>query len=57
MSELFNAAHYLVDRHVEAGDGDRTAVVSGAQQLSYTTLRDLSVAFAAGLAAVDVRRG
>ena len=57
MSELFNAAHYLVDRHVEAGHGDRTAVVSGAQRLSYTDLRALSVAFAAGLAAFDVRRG
>ena len=57
MSDPFNAAHYLVDRHVEAGDGDRTAVVSGALRVSYTELRDLSVAFAAGLAAVDVRRG
>ena len=57
MSEPFNAAQYLVDRHVDAGDGDRTAVVSGSQRLSYTDLRDLSAAFAAGLRAVDVRPG
>ncbi|MEX2290683.1 MAG: benzoate-CoA ligase family protein [Mycobacteriales bacterium] len=57
MSEFFNAAHYLVDRHVEAGDGQRTAVVSGATRLSYLDLRDQSAAFAAGLAAADVRPG
>lgn len=57
MSELFNAAQYLVDRHVDAGDGDRTAVVSGGRRWSYTDLRDLSAAFAAGLGAVDLRQG
>ena len=57
MSEPFNAAHYLVDRHVEAGDGDRTAVVSGTTRLTYAQLRDRSAAFAAGLRAVDVRSG
>jgi benzoate-CoA ligase family protein len=57
MSELFNAAQYLVDRHVEAGNGGRTAVRSGDERLTYTELRDLSSAFAAGLAAVDVRQG
>jgi benzoate-CoA ligase family protein len=57
MTELFNAAQYLVDRHVEAGDGDRTAVLSGGARLSYTELRDLSASFAAGLRSVDVRPG
>ena len=57
MSEPFNAAQYLVDRHIDAGDGDRTAVVSGRQRLSYTELHDLSAAFAAGLRAADVRPG
>ena len=57
MSEPFNAAHYLVDRHVEAGDGDKTAVISGGTRLSYAQLRDRSAAFAAGLRAVDVRPG
>jgi benzoate-CoA ligase family protein len=57
VSERFNAAHHLVDRHVEAGDGGRTAVLSGDRRLSYGQLRDLSAAFAAGLAGADVRRG
>ena len=57
MSELFNAAQYFVDRHVEAGDGGRTAVVSGTTRLTYADLRELSSTFAAGLAALDVRRG
>ena len=57
MSELFNAAQHLVDRHVEAGDGERTAVVSGEVRLSYAQLRDASAAFAAGLRALDVRPG
>ena len=57
MGQRFNAAHYLVDRHVEAGAGDRTAVLSGSSRLSYADLRDLSSAFAAGLRALDVRTG
>jgi benzoate-CoA ligase family protein len=57
MSELFNAAHYFVDRHLEAGRGDRTAVVSGGRRLTYRDLRDRSAAFAAGLRALDVRPG
>jgi len=56
MSE-FNAAHYLVDRHVEQGWGNRTAVRSGGERLSYQDLRELSSAFAAGLQALDVRWG
>ena len=57
MSQGFNAAQYLVDRHVDSGDGDRTAVVSGATRLTYTQLRDLSAAFASGLGALQVRPG
>ena len=57
MSHPFNAAHYLVDRHVEAGDGGRTAVLSGDSRLTYSDLQDLSSAFAAGLQASDVRPG
>ena len=57
MSETFNAAHYLVDRHVEGGQGDRVAVISDAGRLSYAGLRDLAASFAAGLRAADVRPG
>ncbi len=57
MSELFNAAHYLLDRHVDAGRGDRLAVRSGATRLTYTELRQLSCEVAAGFKALDVRPG
>lgn len=57
MSELFNAAQYFVDRHVDAGSGERTAVVSSGRRLTYRDLQELSAAFAAGLRALDVRPG
>ena len=57
MTDLFNAAHYFLDRHVDLGLGDRVAVRSGGRQVTYEQLRDLSAAFASGLAALDVRRG
>jgi benzoate-CoA ligase family protein len=57
MSEHFNAAHYFVDRHVEAGNGERIAVVSGGDRLRYRDLQELSSAFAAGLRTLDVRQG
>ena len=57
MSDPFNAAHHLLDRHVDAGAGGRTAVRSGGTTLSYRELRDLAAAFAAGLRALDVRTG
>ena len=57
MSEIFNAAEYLVDRQVAAGHGGRTAVISDQGRRSYAGLRDLAAAFAAGLRAADVRPG
>lgn len=57
MVETFNAAEYLVDRHVHGGDGGRTAVVCEGVRTTYAQLRDLSAGFAAGLAALDVRAG
>ena len=57
MSEPFNAAHYLVDRHVLAGRGDRVAIVSGDERLTYAQLLDLSASFAAGLSSLQVRPG
>jgi benzoate-CoA ligase family protein len=57
MSERFNAAEYLVDRHVENGDGTRIAVQSHGRSTSYLELHDLSQAFAAGLADLGVHRG
>jgi benzoate-CoA ligase family protein len=57
MSERFNAADYLVDRHLANGDGDRVAVVSEGRSTSYLELAELSRAFAGGLADLGVHRG
>jgi len=57
MSETFNAAAYLLDRHLEAGAGDRIAVRCAGQELTYQQLHDLAAAFAGGLRRLDVRTG
>ncbi len=52
--EPFNAATWLVDRHVEAGDGDRLAVVTGDRALTYAEVADEVAAAAASLRAIGV---
>lgn len=52
---LFNAAEYLVDRHILAGNGNRPAVVAGQRSLSYVELSDEVHRVAAGLRAIGVR--
>lgn len=52
---VFNAADYLVDRHIREGRGDRTAVVTSTRTLTY---RDLAAAVhrvAGGLRRLGVR--
>src|SRR5262245_57720591 len=39
-AELFNVSHYLLDRRVEAGDGQRVALTGPAGDLSYAQLLD-----------------
>lgn len=56
MTAQFNAAAYLVDRHLQAGDGGRTAVRCEGSELSYRQLADLSARIAAGLRRLGVRR-
>ncbi|MEU6642492.1 benzoate-CoA ligase family protein [Saccharomonospora sp. NPDC046836] len=51
----FNAAEYLVGRHVTAGDGGRTAVVSNTRTLSYAELDEEVRRVAGGLRALGVR--
>ncbi|GAB3579985.1 benzoate-CoA ligase family protein [Amycolatopsis endophytica] len=51
----FNAADYLVDRHVRDGDGDRTAVVAVSRTLTYAELSDAMHRVAGGFADIGVR--
>ncbi len=55
MSEVFNACTYLVDRHVEAGNGDRVAVTGPGGSLTYAELLDRAGRVAAGLRALRMR--
>lgn len=57
MSDTFNAAEYLLDRNLDAGHGDRSAVIWEGARLTYGQLHHLAAAFAGGLSALDVRRG
>lgn len=53
---LFNAAEYLLDRHVAAGDGQRVAVRCNDTDHTYAELLDLSARVAGALLAHGVRR-
>ncbi|MEU6253456.1 benzoate-CoA ligase family protein [Streptomyces sp. NPDC047043] len=55
MPEVFNAADWLVDRHVRDGNGGRTAVVTPARTLTYQELSGEVRRVAAGLRALGVR--
>jgi benzoate-CoA ligase len=55
MCELFNAAEYLTERRVSAGDGARAAVHHPAGTLSYAELSAEVRRVAGGLAAIGVR--
>ena len=51
----FNAAEYLVTRHVEQGDGDRTAVLAS-ETLTYAGLDERVAVVASGLRSLGLRR-
>ena len=55
MTEIFNACQYLLDRQVEAGDGDRLALTGVAGELSYAQLLDRVRGVAAGLRAMGIQ--
>jgi benzoate-CoA ligase family protein len=55
MAHQFNAAAWLVDRHVEQGRGDRIAV-RGTRTLTYAGLSELSADVAASLRCLGMRR-
>ncbi|MFD8494052.1 benzoate-CoA ligase family protein [Amycolatopsis sp. NPDC059657] len=50
----FNAAEYLLDRHVREGRGDRVAVVSERRTLTYAELAAEAARVAAGFARIGV---
>ncbi len=54
-TETFNAAEYLVSRHVGAGSGDRTAVIAS-ETLSYAELDERVAVVASGLRSLGLRR-
>jgi acyl-coenzyme A synthetase/AMP-(fatty) acid ligase len=35
VGSVYNAAAWLIDRHVAAGDGDRLAILAGFERLTY----------------------
>ena len=55
MADRFNAAEYLVTRHVASGSGDRTAVLAS-ETLTYADLDERVGVVAAGLRALGLRR-
>jgi len=55
MPETFNACTYLLDRRLEAGDGERIAVTGPRGTLTYLAMHDLTGQIAAGLREMGVR--
>ncbi|MBO3746079.1 benzoate-CoA ligase family protein [Streptosporangiaceae bacterium NEAU-GS5] len=54
MTEPFNAAAYLLDRHIERGDGDRLALTGVGGDLTYDQLHDRVLRAAGGLRAAGL---
>jgi len=55
MHEHFNVSEWLVDRHIEAGNGDRIAIRSEGESFTYAEILGRVEAAAAGLRALGVR--
>jgi len=55
MADRLNACEWLLDRRIEAGDGDRVAIESGGERLTYADLADWVARTAAALARLGVR--
>ena len=51
---LFNACEYLLDRHIEAGDGSRVAILFSDQEITYAELHERVVRTASALAALGL---
>ncbi len=55
MHEPFNASAWLLDRHIDEGRGNRTAVLCGDEEISYQTLHQRVEQVAAALRGAGVR--
>ncbi len=55
MPQTFNACLYLLDRRLEAGDGDRIAITGPRGTLTYRALHELTCEVAGGLRELGVR--
>ena len=55
MHDHYNASEWLLDRHVDEGNGERVAVRCGGETLTYAEVLTRVEAAAAGLRALDVR--
>ena len=53
----YNAASWLLDRHVAAGDGDRLAVICGDDRLTYADVQRQAWRAQHALRALDLRTG
>ncbi|NNN19786.1 MAG: benzoate-CoA ligase family protein [Acidimicrobiaceae bacterium] len=56
MQDFYNAANWLIDRHVEAGDGDRIAIESGDEKYSYADVQKELFRVQHALAVLQVRQ-
>ena len=55
LHEQFNASHWLVDRHVEAGNGGRTAIICQDRHTTYAEIQTAVHRCAAALRSIGVR--
>jgi benzoate-CoA ligase family protein len=55
MTDLFNACTYLLDRHIDRGDGERLALTGVQGDVSYAQLHDRVRRTAAGLRDIGLR--
>ena len=55
MTELFNATTYLLDRHIDNGDGQRLALTGVGGDLTYAQLHDRVLRTAAGLRGIGLQ--
>ncbi|MCL4553482.1 MAG: AMP-binding protein, partial [Candidatus Marsarchaeota archaeon] len=56
MKDVYNASSWLVDRNINLGKGDRTAIITGHEVISYAGLLKTIYRVQNALTQLDVRR-